>query len=66
MIMEMRVYRCLPGRPVTAAVMFALTPAALALPALAALALVTAVCCGLIVYDLVHYREERARVRQER
>jgi low temperature requirement protein LtrA len=54
------------GRPVAAIVLLALTPAALDLPALAALALVAAVCCSLIVYDVVHYREERARVRLAR
>ena len=54
------------GRPVTAAVLFALTPAALVVPALAALTLVTAVCCGLIVFDVIHYREERVRLREER
>ena len=54
------------GRPVAAIFLIALTPAALELPALAALALVAAVCCSLIVYDLMHYREERARVRLAR
>jgi low temperature requirement protein LtrA len=54
------------GRPVTAVLLLALTPAALELPALAALALVAAVCAALIVYDVVHYREERARVREAR
>jgi low temperature requirement protein LtrA len=51
------------GRPAAAIVLLALTPAALELPALAALALVAAVCCSLIVYDVMHYREERAQVR---
>jgi low temperature requirement protein LtrA len=54
------------GRPVTAIVMVALIPAALELPALASLALVAAVCCALIVYDVMHYRDERAVVRQAR
>jgi low temperature requirement protein LtrA len=54
------------GRPIAAAVLFALTPVALVLPALGALALVAAVCGGLIVFDVVRYREERARVREER
>jgi hypothetical protein len=54
------------GRPVTAIVLLALTPAVLEVPALAALALVAAVCCSLIVYDVVHYRDERAVVRQAR
>lgn len=46
--------------------MLALAPAALEVPALGALALVAAVRCLLIVYDVVHYREERAVVRQAR
>jgi low temperature requirement protein LtrA len=54
------------GRPITAIVLLALTPAALDVPALAALALVTLACCLLIVYDVVHYRDERALVRQAR
>ena len=54
------------GRPVAAIVLFALIPVALEVPALAALALVAAVCCSLIVYDLMHYREERAQVRLAR
>jgi low temperature requirement protein LtrA len=55
-----------PGRTVATIVLLALTPAALELPALAALALVAAVCCGLIVYDVMHYREDRAQVRLAR
>jgi low temperature requirement protein LtrA len=55
-----------PGRSAATIVLFALTPAALELPALAALALVAAVCCSLIVYDVLHYREERAEVRLAR
>jgi low temperature requirement protein LtrA len=51
------------GRPVTAVVLFALTPAVMELPALAALALVAGVCGALVVYDLVHYRDERRVVR---
>jgi low temperature requirement protein LtrA len=51
------------GRPVAAVVLFALTPAVTELPALAALALVAAVCGSLVVYDLVHYRDERRVVR---
>jgi low temperature requirement protein LtrA len=55
-----------PGRLVTAVVMVAILPAALDVSALAALALATAVCCGLIAWDLVHYREHRVEVRQAR
>jgi low temperature requirement protein LtrA len=54
------------GRAVAAAVLLALTPAALNVPALAALALVTAACGGLIVCEVVRYREGRTRVRQAR
>jgi hypothetical protein len=34
--------------------------------ALTALALVTAVCCAVVVYDVIHYREERAQIRAAR
>ncbi|HJV29583.1 MAG TPA: hypothetical protein VJ645_03625 [Gaiellaceae bacterium] len=46
--------------------MLALLPAALELPALTALVLVTALCCALIAYDVIHYREDRIRVREAR
>jgi low temperature requirement protein LtrA len=55
-----------PGRLATGLAMLALIPAALELPALASLALVTAVCCGLIAWDVIHYREHRAEVRRAR
>ena len=55
-----------PGRVATGVVMLALIPAALELPALASLALVTAVCCALIAWDVIHYREDRAEVRRAR
>lgn len=55
-----------PGRSVATIVLFGLIPVALEVPALAALALVAAVCCSLIVYDVVHYREERAQMRLAR
>jgi low temperature requirement protein LtrA len=55
-----------PGRLVTGIGMLALLPAALELSALAALALVAGLCCALIVYDVVHYREERIRIREAR
>jgi low temperature requirement protein LtrA len=54
------------GRPVAAVVLLALTPAAVELAALVSLALVAAACCLLVVYDVVHYRTERAVVRQAR
>jgi hypothetical protein len=46
--------------------MLALIPAALELPALASLALVAAVCCALIAWDVIYYREDRAEVRRAR
>jgi low temperature requirement protein LtrA len=55
-----------PGRVTAVIVTLALIPVAVEVPALASLALVTAVCCALIVYDVVHYREDRVRVREAR
>ena len=55
-----------PGRLVTGLAMLALIPAALQLRALVSLALVTAACWALIAWDVVHYREHRIEVRQER
>jgi low temperature requirement protein LtrA len=55
-----------PGRSTATIVLFALIPVALEVPALAALALVAAVCCSLIVYDVIRYREDRAQVRLKR
>ncbi|MGH3082717.1 MAG: low temperature requirement protein A [Gaiellaceae bacterium] len=55
-----------PGRLVTGIAMLALIPAALELSALTALVLVTGVCCALIAYDVIHYREDRAQVRAAR
>lgn len=49
------------GRPAATIAALGLVPAALELPGLAALALVTAVCCALIAYDVVHYRDERTQ-----
>ena len=54
------------GRPITALALLAILPAVLEMPALASLGLVAAICCSVIVYDVVHYREERARVREMR
>ena len=54
------------GRPAATVAALALIPVALELSALKALALVTAVCCALIVYDVIHYREERSQVREAR
>ena len=55
-----------PGRLATAIGMLAVIPAALELPALAALALVAALCWALIAWDVLHYREHRSEVRRER
>jgi low temperature requirement protein LtrA len=55
-----------PGRLVTGIGMLALLPAALELSALTALASVTGLCGALIAYDVIHYRQERAEVRQAR
>ncbi|MDQ3963202.1 MAG: low temperature requirement protein A [Actinomycetota bacterium] len=54
------------GRPLTALALLAILPAALEVPALTALSLVAAICCGVIVYDVIHYREERVQIRQMR
>ncbi len=55
-----------PGRLAAAIGTLACIPAALALPSLAALALVAALCWSLIVWDVLHYREHRVEVRQAR
>ncbi|MGZ4147624.1 MAG: low temperature requirement protein A [Actinomycetota bacterium] len=55
-----------PGRLTAAVAMLALIPAALQLSALASLGLAAGVCCGLIAWDLIHYREDRAEVRRAR
>jgi membrane protein YdbS with pleckstrin-like domain len=44
-------------------VLLALIPAALALPALAALALVSAVCSLVVAYEAIRYRTVRLQVR---
>jgi low temperature requirement protein LtrA len=55
-----RVFR---RRTVGAVVLLALIPAAVAIPALAALASVSAVCALVVIYEVIHYREHRVRVR---
>jgi low temperature requirement protein LtrA len=55
-----------PGRLTAGLAMLAILPLALVLPALAALALVAAVCCALIGWDLLRYRDHRTEVRQAR
>jgi low temperature requirement protein LtrA len=55
-----------PGRLATGIGMLALLPAALEVSALIALALVAALCCALIAWDVVYYRDHRTEVRQAR
>ena len=51
-------------RTVGAVVLLALIPIAVAIPALAALALVSAVCALVVAYEAIRYREHRIRVRR--
>ena len=44
-------------------VLLALIPIAVAIPALAALALVSAVCALVVAYEALRYREHRLQVR---
>ena len=46
--------------------MIALVPVALEVDALVALMLAAVVSCGLIVWDVIHYREHRAQIRERR
>jgi low temperature requirement protein LtrA len=55
-----------PGRLAAGVAALAVIPAALEVPALASLGLVAAVCCALIAWDVIHYREDRIEVRQAR
>jgi low temperature requirement protein LtrA len=55
-----------PGRLATGIAMLALVPAALEVPAVIALVLVTGVCCALVAWDVLHYREHRIEVRRAR
>jgi low temperature requirement protein LtrA len=55
-----RVFR---RRTIGAIVLLALIPAALAIPALAALAFVSVVCSLIVAYEALRYREARVRVR---
>jgi low temperature requirement protein LtrA len=55
-----RVFR---RRTVAAIVLLALIPAATAIPALASLALVSAVCSLLVAYEAIGRRDYRVRVR---
>ncbi len=55
-----RVFR---RRTIGAALLLALIPVSLAIPALAALALVSAVCALIVAYEALRYREHRVRIR---
>jgi low temperature requirement protein LtrA len=54
-----------PGRTVAGLASLALLPATMQTSALIALSLLAGVCCSLIVYDVIRYREDRYRVRHE-
>ena len=54
------------GRPTAAVVLLALIPVATMVPALVALALVAAVCAGLIAYEAIRYRYARSWIRGHR
>ena len=55
-----RVFR---RRTVGAVVLLALIPVAVAIPALAALALVSAVCSLVVAYEVIRYRTARIQIR---
>lgn len=55
-----------PGRLAAAIGTLAVIPAALALPAIVALALVAVLCWALIVWDVLHYRTHRVEIRRAR
>ncbi len=55
-----RVFR---RRTIGTVVLLALIPAALVIPALAALALVSAVCSAVVAYEALRYRGDRIRIR---
>jgi low temperature requirement protein LtrA len=55
-----RVFR---RRTIGAAVLLALVPAAVAIPALGALALVSVVCSLVVAWEVLRHREDRVRVR---
>jgi low temperature requirement protein LtrA len=54
------------GRPIATIVLIALVPVATWVPALAALALVTAVCVALIAYEALRYPYARSWIRSHR
>jgi low temperature requirement protein LtrA len=54
------------GRPIASVVLIGLVPLAAAVPALVALAMVTAVCVALIAYEALRYPYARAWIRSRR
>ncbi len=52
-------------RLIVGALLFALFPVTLELPALVALALVTGLVCGMIAYEAIRFAEARAKVRHD-
>jgi low temperature requirement protein LtrA len=56
-------HRIFRRRTLGAAALLALIPAAVAIPALAALALVSAVCTLVVAYEAIRYRAHRVQVR---
>ena len=56
-------HRIFRRRTIGAVLLLALIPAAAAIPALAALGLVSAVCSAVVAYEAIRRREHRARVR---
>jgi low temperature requirement protein LtrA len=54
------------GRPIASVLLLGLLPVAREVPALAALAIVAAVCVSLIGYEVLRHREERAWIRGRR
>jgi low temperature requirement protein LtrA len=55
--------RVFQRRTIGAVVLLALIPVAVAMPALAALALVSAACTFVVAYEALRFREDRVRVR---
>ena len=56
-------HRVFPRRTIGAFLLLALIPAAIAIPALAALGLVSAVCSSIVAYETIRRREHRAQLR---
>ena len=54
------------GRPIATLALFALIPVAMHVPALAAVAMVAAVCVTLIAYEVLRWRDARRWIRERR